>query len=217
VTDVSEALPRLLLAVAVVLGAYFMIDDVVSLLRSNLQTGESRPAQPSPPSAAAPATKQAAHTPAEPTRNAFDNKRAPLRPPAQPAPALPLPPHQATDDTQQAVPCEADVRIAGVAHMRASAGDPLVLLSGAGVRKGLRRIGGHVAGKTVAAIFPTAVVLRDPTGRECWVKMSSAHAREVAGEERRASIRAAEKRHREEQREKASATRKSRAARRKKR
>jgi hypothetical protein len=92
-----------------------------------------------------------------------------------------------------------------------------VLFSGPDVGKGLRSIGGRVAGKTIEAIYPTAVVLREPGGRECWVKMSSAHAREVAGQERRVNVRAAKDRYRKQQQEKASKRRKLRAAKRKKR
>jgi hypothetical protein len=208
----DEALPRILLAAAVVLSAYFICEGMTSLLHADLQASERRAAQTRPPSVAPPAKKRALDTRAVLASTALETKKEPSRPP--PRPSLPI---EGNDKAQPAGRCEGDLRIAGSAYVRPSAGEPLVLFSGAGVGKGLRGIGSQVAGKTLVAIYPTAVVLRDPSGRECWVKMSSAHAREVAGQERRAATRAERDRHREEQREKAIARRKARIANRKKR
>jgi hypothetical protein len=210
---VTEALPRVLLAAAVVISAYFIFEGVTSLLRSDLEASNSRPAQTRAPPITAPAKKPMPDSRAVLASNAIDTKTKPMRPPPAPPPA----PAEDRNDVQQPRRCEADLRIAGAAYVRPSAGDPLVMFSGAGVRKGLRGIGSRVAGKTLVAIYPTAVVLRDPSGRECWVDMSSAHARKVAGEERRANLHAAQKRYRQEQREKAIERRKARIAKRKKR
>lgn len=227
VLEMTEALPRILIAAAVVLSAYFIFEGVTRLLRSDLEASEFQTAQSRPTSDAAPAKERALDARDDSPRTASDSKRGPLGPPrAESRPALtsspppappPQPPIQTTNESRQAGPCEADLRVAGAAYLRGSAGDPLVLFSGADVRKGLRSIGSHVAGKTVVAIYPTAVVLREPSGRECWVKMTSAHAREVAGAERRANVRAAQDRYRKEQREKSIARRKARMANRKKR
>jgi hypothetical protein len=213
----TEALPRILLAAAVVLSAYFIFEGVTSLLRSDLEASDSRPAQTRSPPITAPAKKPAPDPRTVLASNAFDTKTKPMRSPPALPPAQRSAPAEGTNDAQQPRRCEADLRIAGAAYVRPSAGDPLVMFSGAGVRKGLRGIGSRVAGKTLVAIYPTAVVLRDPGGRECWVEMSSAHARQVAGDERRANVRAAQERYREEQREKANARRKARIANRKKR
>lgn len=212
----AQALPRILLAAAVVLSAYFIVEGVTSLLRSDLEANESRAAQTRTSSAASSAAspaKKPADTRAVLASNAVKPKMDPVPPPTAPRP----PPIEATKQVQQARRCEADLRIAGAAYVSPSVGDPLVLFSGPGVGKGLRGIGSRVAGKTLVAIYPTAVLLRDPKGRECWVEMTSAHAREVAGQERRANVRAAQDAYRKEQREKAAARRKARQANRKKR
>jgi hypothetical protein len=209
----DEALPRILLAAAVVLSAYFICEGVTSLLRADLRASEPRAAQTRPPSVAPPVRKKAPDMHAVLASTVIDTKKEPARPP----PARRALPIEDNGKAQPAGRCDGDLRIAGSAYVRPSAGEPLVLFSGAGVGKGLRGIGSQVAGKTLVAIYPTAVVLRDPSGRECWVKMSSAHAREVAGQERRAAVRAAQDRHREEQRAKALARRKARIAKRKKR
>lgn len=93
------------------------------------------------------------------------------------------------------------MRVSGNAYLRGTA-TPLVMFSGPDVRRrGLRSVGGRVAGKTVAAIYPQAVVLRDAEGRDCWLKMSSAHAREVLHAERHARARRVADVQREKQRD----------------
>jgi hypothetical protein len=214
VREMMEALPRLLLAAAVVLGAFLIFEGVTSLLRADLHAKESRSEQHQRAPAAAPAKTPPPDTRAVLVSNTPDTKSRPLRQPPASRQAQRPSQTEGTNTEREAGPCEAGLRIAGAAYMRPSAGDPLVMFSGPGAGKGLRGIGAQVAGKTLVAIYPTAVVLREPDGRECWVKMSSAYAREVASQERRANVRDKRERYREEQREKASARR---AANRKKR
>jgi hypothetical protein len=105
-------------------------------------------------------------------------------------------------------PCKIGVRVVGAVHIRPRSGDSLVLLRGADGSNGLHSLGGRVGNKVIVAIQPTSVVLRDASGRECWIEMSTAHAREVAAHEMQLDERASAKKARDK---KAAARRNTRA------
>jgi hypothetical protein len=58
---------------------------------------------------------------------------------------------------------------------------------------GARSVGMQVAGKTVTAIYPNVVVLRDDAGAECWIKLRSDRPREAAKSDAAAPRKAAAK------------------------
>jgi hypothetical protein len=230
----ATVLPRLLLAIGAVLCAYFIADGVMELLRADLETNaeDEAPREPARaergPSAEPPVAEAATlltrgapvSDTATPTKTVAPTQETPAPKPAQQAETETAKSDTVQASTAQAAeemgPCEVGLRVAGSAYLRPPAGDPVVMFSGPTARKGLLSTGSRVAGRHIAAIYPNGVVLRDSTGGDCWVKMSTAYAREVAGNERRASLRAEQKKQKAAQREKAAERRKARAAKKKK-
>jgi hypothetical protein len=184
-----------LLIGALVLSAFLIVDGVTDLW---LREAEPERAQePSP----APHTEELESQHKQPRS---DLTEVPREPTATVVTQREVAESHAPAIDQPALPswCDAGVRLAGSAYVRPGVGKPLVMFSGPDVRRrGLRSVGGRVAGKTVVAIHPDAVVLRDADGRDCWLKMSSEHARKVLDTERTAHARHMVDVQREKQRE----------------
>jgi hypothetical protein len=212
--DAPEVMLRLLLASAVVSCAYFIAEGVTDLLRSDLEAGRSPEAAPQH-AASVVSGRQDRSLDARVafTRSTTEAKRAPAKRPIEQPPApkpLAKPPPA---DSPSIEPCKMDLRIAGAAFLQRRAGDSLVMFSGPKGQTGPHSVGSWVGDKTIAAIYPTAVVLRGARGVLCRIAMSTEYAREVAGNEQRADAR---KTARDKAKTKADARAKAQAEKRKK-
>jgi hypothetical protein len=207
---VANAFSAALLISALLLSGFLIADGVSDLWLGAREHERERAHQPAP----TPPSDTPANQREQPRPDFADAPREPIvKTVAMPDVAEGNAP--ATEQPPAATLCDAGVRLSGSAYVRPGSGKPFVMFSGPDVRRGgLRSVGGRVAGKTVVAIHPDAVVLRDAQGRDCWIKMSSEHARDVVDAERRAHARRLIEARREERRKRAAERRAAKAAKR---